>query len=345
MYRFTRNTPIFPQPKRRQLWGQIPLALQGPKLLDRVHFACRRRHYSPKTEKSYRYWIKRYIYFHHKMHPLKMDASHVELFLNHLAVVEKVSPSTQNQALNAIVFLYKQVLDTELGKMENLRYAKRRKRIPVVFSRDEVNRLMTYLNPKFELMAGIMYGSGLRVGECAQLRIMDIDFEYHSIFVRSGKGNKDRRTLLPRRIVGPLQAHIAKVKAMHDTDLQNGAGYTKLPNALHRKYPYAERDFAWQFLFPSNCRRLDRVFNIERRWYTSVSSVQKAIRSAIRRAKIYKHAGCHTLRHSFATHMLEAGYDIRTIQELLGHSSVQTTQIYTHVIKAGGLGARSPLDE
>jgi len=274
-----------------------------------------------------------------------MDASHVELFLNHLAVVEKVAPATQNQALNAIVFLYKQVLDTELGKLENLQYAKRCKRIPVVFSREEVKRLMGHLNSKFELMAGIMYGSGLRVSECARLRVMDIDFEYQSIFVRSGKGKKDRRTLLPRRIVEPLKTQIEKVKALHESDLQDGAGYTKLPYALHRKYPYAERSVAWQFLFPSSCRRLDATFNIERRWYTSVSSVQKAVRCAIRKASIYKHGGCHTLRHSFATHMLEAGYDIRTIQELLGHNSVQTTQIYTHVIKSGGMGARSPLDQ
>jgi len=266
------------------------------------------------------------------------------LFLNHLAVNEKVSSSTQAQALNAVVFLYKQVLGIDLGQMENLRYAKQRKRIPVVFSHDEVNKIISYLSGKFELMASLMYGSGLRVGECVQLRVKDIDFEYHAIFVRSGKGNKDRRTVLPRRLVTPLLTYIEKLKALHSADIREGAGYTKLPNALHRKYPYAERDFAWQFLFPSSCRRLDRTFGIERRWYTSVSTVQKAVHKAIRQAGIYKHAGCHTLRHSFATHMLETGHDIRTIQELMGHSSVQTTMIYTHVTKSAGIGARSPLD-
>jgi integron integrase len=312
--------------------------------LDQLHFCLARRHYSPRTEKAYRYWIKQYIFFHNKRHPLELNADHISLFLNHLAAERHVSASTQTQALNDLVFLYKQVLNKDLGDLEHLQRIQRKEFLPAVLSESEAQRLFEQLTGVPWIMGMLMYGSGIRVNETVTLRVMDIDFDYRCIMIRSPKGGRDRVTVLPEVVIEPLKRHIKQVKAIHDNDLANGAGYTKLPNALHRKYPNAERSFGWQFLFPSSATRLDRTFKVVRRWHTSASTLQKAIKQAATRAHIYKKTTPHTLRHSFATHCLAAGMDIRTIQELLGHKDVKTTQIYTHILKKGGLAVVSPAD-
>ena len=316
----------------------------GPKLMDRVHFACRRRHFSPKTEAAYRHWFKRFIFFHNKQHPKDLGPYEIEAFLNHLAVTERVAASTQNQALNALLFLYKQVLKLDIEHLDNLVRARRPQRLPIVLSRDEVQRVLAQLSGTPWLIASMIYGGGLRVNECAQLRIQDIDFEYSSIIIRNGKGAKDRHTLLEKALHDPLRAHINRLRALHVEDLAHGAGYTRLPHALRKKYPNAERELIWQYLFPSAVGRYDPILKAERRWHTSVATIQKSFRRAVLRAQIRKHATPHTLRHSFAPHMLDAGFDIRTIQELMGHKNVQTTMIYTHVQNIMERGVRSPLD-
>jgi integron integrase len=314
-----------------------------PKLLDHVRSVMRRRHYAFRTEQAYLDWIVRFIRFHKMRHPQSMDTPEIEAFLNHLAA-QNVSASTQNQAFSALLFLYQQVLDKPLSaRIEALR-AKTPTRLPVVLSQDEVRCLLEDLTGNHQLIARLLYGSGLRLMEALRLRVKDVDFAQHQIIVRAGKGNKDRVTLLADALIQPLQHQLKRVKALHQHDLAKGFGHVYLPDALERKYPNANREWGWQYLFPARHLSVDPRSNQVRRHHLDESGLRKAIRQSAQRAGINKPVGPHTLRHSFATHLLEAGYDIRTIQELLGHKDVKTTMIYTHVIKRGGFGVRSPLD-
>lgn len=315
------------------------------KLLDRVRDAIRRKHYSIRTEEAYINWIKRFILFHHKRHPNEMGAAEVEAFLTHLAVKENVAASTQNQALSALWFLYREVLHQDLdGPIDALRACKP-KRLPAVLTKEEVHRVLGQLSGDHLLMAKLLYGSGLRLMECARLRVKDVDFAYHTIVVRDGKGMEDRVTMLPDGVIPPLQEHLQRVKQLHEQDLAKGHGSVYLPYALERKYPNANREWIWQYVFPANRLSVDPRSGIVRRHHVDESGLQKAVREAARLARIEKRVTCHIFRHSFATHFLEAGYDIRTVQELLGHKDVKTTMIYTHVLQRGGLAVRSPLDK
>lgn len=314
-----------------------------PKLLDQVRQKIRLKHYSIRTETTYVQWIKRYILYHNKTHPKQMGAQHIESFLSHLASERKVSASTQNQALNALVFLYKQVLALPVGNLENMVRAKKPSLLPVVLSRQEIKSILTHLDGIHWLGASLLYGAGLRLMECIRLRVQDIDFDYQCIIVRNGKGAKDRVTMLPKELSGPLKKQINRVVEIHQQDLAEGFGRVYLPYALERKYPNANSELAWQYLFPSSHRSIDPRSNIERRHHINESVLQRAIKKGLRCAKINKKAGCHTLRHSFATHLLENGYDIRTVQELLGHNDLRTTMIYTHVLNNGAMSVNSPL--
>jgi integron integrase len=314
------------------------------KLLEKVRDVLRVKHYSLKTEKAYINWIVRFIRFHNKRHPCEMGESEISQFLTHLARDAHVAASTQNQALNAIVFLYKNVLHIEHGEFRDIHWAKKPRHLPVVLTRQEVGRLFQQLKGRDWLMASLLYGSGLRLMECLRLRIKDIDFTSKQICVRSGKGDKDRLTMLPDSVISDLKLHIQQNKLLHEQDLNQGYGSVELPFALERKYKQAAKEWAWQYVFPASRISTDPRSGIRRRHHLDESVTQKAIKRAIRQAGIQKHAGCHTLRHSFATHLLENGYDIRTIQELLGHNDVNTTMIYTHVLNRGGLAVQSPLD-
>ena len=320
-------------------------AMDKPKLLDRVRATARLRHLSLGTERAYSDWIRRFILFHRKRHPAEMGAEEIRLFLSHLAVDGRVAASTQNVALCALLFLYRDVLQVELPYVEGIQRAKRPTRVPVVFTRGEVASLMSHLSGTYGLIAGLLYGSGLRLMEAARLRVKDLDFDYMEILVRDGKGEKDRRTILPRPLCEPLRHQLARVKLLHEKDLREGFGEVYLPYALARKYSSAAREWAWQYVFPSARLSVDPRSGVTRRHHASADSVQREVKRAIKSAGITKHGGCHTLRHSFATHLLEDGYDLRTIQELLGHSDVRTTQIYTHVLNRGGRGVRSPLEK
>jgi integron integrase len=302
------------------------------------------RHYSRRTEKAYIGWIKRFIFFHGVRHPDEMGEREVMAFLSDLAVRQRVSASTQTQAFSALLFLYREVLGRRLEGLEEGVRAKRPVRLPVVLSRDEVRAVLDRLQGGPWLMAALIYGSGLRILECARLRVKDLDFTRAEILVRDGKGRKDRTTLLPGRLVDPLRAHLERVHAQHEEDLARGGGRVPLPEALARKYPGANAEWAWQWVFPASRSYLSPQLGIRCRHHVHETVLQRAFHEAVRCAGITKHATCHTLRHSFATHLLEAGYDIRTIQELLGHNDVSTTMIYTHVLNRGGLGVRSPLD-
>jgi len=313
------------------------------KLLDQVRDAIRLKHYSYRTEQAYVGWIKRYIYFHDVRHPSEMGAPEVEAFLTHLAVKEHVAASTQNQALSALLFLYREVLHRELGPVDALR-AKRPKRLPTVLTKDETLRLIGCLSGTHQLMAKLIYGSGVRLMECLRLRVKDLEFERRALIVRDGKGAQDRVTVLPDSLVPLLQEHLQRVKALHEQDLAQGYGAVYLPDALARKYPNADREWGWQYVFPASSLSQDPRSGVTRRHHLHESSLQKAIKEAARLAGIVKPVGPHTLRHCFATHLLEAHYDIRTVQELLGHKDVKTTMIYTHVLNRGGLAVRSPLD-
>mgnify|MGYP006303478233 CR=1 FL=1 len=313
------------------------------KLLDQVRDAIRLKHYSYRTEQTYVGWIRRYILFHDKRHPKDMGAPEVEAFLTHLAVEGNVAASTQNQALCAILFLYNNVLNQELGKLDAVR-AKRSKYLPTVLTKAEVRGILQHVTGVPELVIQILYGSGLRLSEGLSLRIKDLDFAQRQIVVRDTKGNEDRITMLPDSLITPLQQHLQKVKRLHELDLDQGYGSVYLPFALERKHPYADRAWIWQFAFPSSSRCRDPRSGVIRRHHLHESGVQKTLKQAVRVAGIAKRVGCHTFRHSFATHLLEDGYDIRTVQELLGHKDVKTTMIYTHVLNRGGLGVRSPLD-
>lgn len=317
------------------------------KLLDRVREVMRFKHYSLRTEVTYCDWIERFIRFHGMRHPSDMREAEVGEFLTHLAVNGKVSASTQNQALSALLFLYKQVLEQDIGWLEGVERAKKPVRVPVVLSRDEVHKVFAHLHGTPKLMAALLYGSGLRLLECLRLRVKDIDLAEARITVREGKGGKDRVTMLPVQLAARLERHLLKVKAQHEQDLEDGFGTVYLPNALDRKYPNAAREWAWQYVFPSSRLSSDprsEGASVKRRHHLDESSLQLAVKKAVRASGITKPASCHTLRHSFATHLLENGYDIRTVQELLGHKDVSTTQIYTHVLSRPGLGVTSPLD-
>ncbi len=304
------------------------------KLMDQVREVMRYHHYSYRTESTYCQWILRYIRFYGgKTHPRELGSRHVERFLSHLAVQEKVAASTQRQALNALVFLYRRVLFIPLDEKIAPIRSKKHRRPPVVLTSEEVQRLFLHMSGTHLLMAKLLYGSGLRLMECIRLRIQDVDFGQKKLYVRGGKGGKDRVTVLPPSIIGELQEHIAKVTALHHQDLEQGFGEVYLPGALARKYPGAARETGWQYVFPARKRSVDPRSGVERRHHVMESGLQKAVKRAATRAGIAKKVGCHTLRHSFATHMLEKGVNIRVLQELLGHADVRTTEIYTHVMK------------
>ena len=317
---------------------------QSPRLLDAVRARIRRLGLSIRTEKTYVDWIRRFILANGKRHPREMGAPEVEWFLTELAIKGQVAAATQNQALSALLFLYREVLGLELPWMDNIRRAKRPERLPVVLTVEEVTRVLDQMNGTPHLMASLLYGAGLRLMECVRLRVQDIDFQRREITVRHGKGGKDRRTVMPAATVEPLQRQLAEAKALHDRDLRAGFGAVWLPGALERKYPNAATEWVWQYVFPARTRSVDPRSGIERRHHVDEKSLQRAVRVAVKAARIPKPATCHTLRHSFATHLLESGSDIRTIQELLGHSDVSTTMIYTHVLNRGGAGVLSPLD-
>jgi len=313
-------------------------------LLQKVRACIRLKHYSPRTEKAYVHWIRRYILFHGKKHPAQMGTEEVREFLSNLAVQKRVSASTQNQALSALLFLYKHILEQELGWVSDVVRAHRPQHLPTVLSREEVARVLGQLEGTDRLVARLMYGTGMRLLEALTLRVGDIDFEYRQITVRSGKGFKDRVTILPDAVKQDLLSHLERVRHLHKRDIADGFGLAPLPFALARKYPDAPRDWRWQFVFPSRVRSRSAVDPVVRRWHTSPSDLQRAIKIAGRRAQVDRRVSTHTLRHCFATHLLEDGYDIRTVQELLGHSDVKTTMIYTHVMRKGAKGVMSPLD-
>ena len=329
--------------------GQTQSRSKPKKLLDQVRDVMRLKHYSLRTERTYWDWIERFIRFHKMRHPAEMGEAEVGEFLTHLAREGNVAASTQNQALSALLFLYKEVLKQEFGWLEGVERAKKPARLPVVLTRDEVHKIFAHLHGTPRLMAGLLYGSGLRLMECVRLRIKDVDFGYARITVRDGKGAKDRVTMLPVNLAAPLQRHLQKVRAQHEQDLADGFGEVYLPQGLARKYPNAAREWAWQYLFPSARLSLDPRAEssdaIRRRHHLDESWLQQAMKKAVRASGIAKPASCHTLRHSFATHLLENGYDIRTVQELLGHKDTSTTMIYTHVLNKPALGVKSPLDQ
>jgi integron integrase len=326
--------------------SSLPVAPEpsNPKLLDQVRQLMRLRHYSLRTEGAYVGWIRRYILFHGKQHPSDLDEKHVSEFLSSLAINGRVAASTQNQALNALLFLYKEVLQRELGFVGNALRVKRPPKVPAVLAPDEARAVLSHLDGQYRLMGQLLYGSGLRLLECLRLRVKDVDLHYLHITVRDPKGGRERKTMLPVSLAASLREHLDKVKARHEQDLAEGFGSVHLPGALERKIPSASRQRAWQYVFAAERRSIDSRTGIERRHHVNEKNLQNAVKAAVRKSGIPKRASCHTLRHSFATHLLERGYDIRTVQELLGHKDVSTTMIYTHVLNRPGIGVRSPLD-
>jgi integron integrase len=316
------------------------------KLLDQYRDTLRVKHYSHRTEETYVNWVRQFILYHQKRHPREMGVHEINQYITHLAVERRFAASTQNQALSAILFLYRHVLGLELDEsaLPALRPAKP-KRIPTVLSRAEVKAVIQNMDGIYQIMARLMYGSGLRIIETLRLRVKDLDFHNHQIIVRDGKGGDDRVTVFPDTLLEPLRLHLNYVRALHEKDLAAGYGTVYLPNALARKYPNAEREFAWQYVFPAAELSIDPVTGVKQRHHIHETSLQKAVRTAARLAKIDKPVSPHTFRHSFATHLLENKYDIRTVQELLGHKDVKTTMIYTHVLQRGAGAVRSPLDE
>jgi integron integrase len=314
------------------------------KLLDQLRQLIRTKHLSIRTEKTYVQWVKRYILYHNKTHPAKLSSHHINQYLTYLAVKKNVAASTQNQALNAIVFMYKHLLRQDVNQIGDYIRAKRSKKIPVVLSKDEAQLVFNHLSGIYKLIAGLLYGSGLRIMECMRLRIKDVDFKYRCITVRDGKGQKDRVTILPDKIVPRLKLQIEKAKIIHQQDINDGHGTVYLPFALERKYKNAGKDWRWQYVFPAPQLSIDPRSGIKRRHHLSENRMQKEMHLAVQKTGLSKPASCHTLRHSFATELLASGYDIRTVQELLGHKNLNTTMIYTHIIKKGGRGVKSPLD-
>ena len=315
-----------------------------PTLSERIRNAARFKHLSLRTENTYLSWIKQYYYFYDKKAPDLLNAEHISKFLTHLAVHRRVSPSTQNQALCALLFLYKDVLQIEIPRIENIQRAPFKRKIPIVFSQLEAKAILSKMRgSQYYLMASLLYGSGLRLMECIRLRVKDLNFETNQIYVQDSKGQNARITLLPLALKQPLERHLLKVKAVHQEDLAEGFGQVYLPYAIDRKYPSAARTWGWQYVFPAPKRSADPHSGKVRRHHVSETLLQRAVKAAIRSAGISKPGGCHTLRHSFATHLLEKGYDIRTIQQLLGHKDVNTTMIYTHILKSTR-GIQSPID-
>jgi len=330
------------------LEGQQPyqqsLTARKPKLLEQLRQALRSRHYSRRTEQTYCQWVKRFIYFHRVRHPAEMGEPEINAFLTHLAVKERVSASTQNQALSALLFLYRHVLKRKIGDLGEVIRARKPKHLPVVMTREEVKVVLSHLKGDRWLMASLMYGAGLRLMECLRLRVQGVDFAANQLIVRDGKGFKDRVTMLPEMVKDPLLQHLKSVKGIHERDLAEGYGCVFMPYALAKKYPNAAANWRWQFVFPQEHRWVNRKTGQQGRHHVHESVLQRAVKEAVRRAGMVKHATPHTFRHSFATHLLEDGYDIRTVQELLGHKDVKTTMVYTHVLNRGGKGVRSPLD-
>ncbi len=316
----------------------------SPRLLDRVREAIRIRHYSFRTEQQYVGWIRRFIVFHGRRHPLTLGGNDVESFLSHLAIQRHVSAATQAQALSALLFLYKKVLNVDLPWLSGVVRATRPKRLPVVLTRAEVRSVLATLHGKHWLVASLLYGSGLRLMEALRLRVKDVNIEQRLLLVRDGKGAKDRVTILPEALLNPLTRQIEEVRERHRAAMSRGFAGVELPHSLERKYPRAHLEIGWQYVFPANKPSRDPRNGAWRRHHLYEDSVQRAVKEAVRAAGIDKPASCHTFRHSFATHLIESGADIRTVQELMGHSSVKTTQIYTHVLNRGGIAARSPLD-
>ena len=316
----------------------------APRLYDRVVEVLRARHYSRRTEEAYVHWIRRFLGFHPGRHPRELAEGDVNRFLTHLAVRENVAASTQNQALASLLFLYEHVLEQPLNRIEGVVRARKPKRLPVVLTREEVTAVLHHLEGVPRLVCTLLYGSGVRLLEGLGLRVKDVDFERREITVRDGKGRRDRVTMLPEVLLGPLRNHLRPVREQHQADLALGLGEAPLPDALARKYPSAGREWAWQWVFPASSHYLDRRTGVRHRHHLHESVIQRAVHEAVRRAGVGKPATSHTFRHSFATHVLEDGYDIRTVQELLGHRDVKTTMVYTHVLNRGGLGVHSPLD-
>jgi integron integrase len=315
-----------------------------PRLLDQLRDRIRLRHYSIRTEAAYSEWVRRFVLFHGKRHPREMGQAEVEAFLTHLAVAGRVAASTQNQAKSALLFLYKDVLGLELPWLSGIQSAKRPARLPVVLTRSEVRAVLGHTTGTSGLVLQLLYGTGMRILEALRLRVKDVDFERRELIIRDGKGARDRVTMLPAQLALAMRAHLVRVTLLHESDLREGYGAVYLPFALERKYPNAAREWAWQYVFPSQHRSVDPRSGRERRHHASDTSIQRTMRGALRSAGIVKPATPHTLRHSFATHLLEDGYDIRTVQELLGHRDVATTQIYTHVLNRGPRAVLSPLD-
>jgi integron integrase len=313
------------------------------KLLDQVREVARLRHFSLRTEQAYTGWVRRFLLFHKQQagqwrHPSELSGGDVAAYLSHLASAEKVSAATQRQAMNGLVFLYREVLHLPLSGLEEAVRVRRPARLPTVLSKEETQRLLTAMKGTAQLMARLLYGTGMRLMECLRLRVKDVDFERHEIIIREGKGNKDRRTVLPDRLKAELQTHLERVRLLHEQDLADGLGWVALSDGLARKYPNAEKEWAWQWVFPSATRSRDPISGRLGRHHTAETALQRAIKEAVRLARLTKPASCHTLRHSFATHLLENGYDIRTVQDLLGHKYVTTTQVYTHVMAKPGIG-------
>jgi len=322
-----------------------PPVAKDKKLLDQMREALQAQHYSHRTETTYVDWVRRFILFHNKRHPKEMGSPEVAAFITHLATERKVAASTQNQALSAIIFLYREILRQPLETVDAVR-ARKPEHLPTVLSKTEVMRVIGAMSGTHQLMAKILYGSGLRVIECVRLRVKDLDFEQHCLIVRDGKGEKDRVTMLSDSIFAPLKEHLQRVKQIHENDLKGGFGAVYLPYAIENKYTNASREWAWQYIFPAKSITSDPVSGILRRHHLDESGIQKAVHSAAQLAGITdKTVSCHTFRHSFATHLLQNGYDIRTVQELLGHKDVKTTMIYTHVLQRGAGAVRSPLDD
>jgi len=325
--------------------GHAPGGYKQPKLLDLLRQALRSRHYSRRTEQTYCHWVKRFIYFHKVRHPAEMGEPEINAFLTHLAVKERVTASTQTQALSALLFLYRHVIGHEVGDLGHVIRARKPKRLPVVMTREEVKAVLANLTGDKWLMASLMYGAGLRLMECLRLRVQDIDFTRKEILVRDGKGSKDRITMLPESLQAPLQDHLKRVKTIHERDVADGWGRVPMPYALDRKYLNAAAEWRWQWVFPQERRWRNSKTGEQGRHHVDESLVQRAVKEAVTSASLVKRASCHTFRHSFATHLLESGYDIRTVQELLGHKDVKTTMVYTHVLNQGPKGVRSPIDE
>jgi len=343
MPNITRSSPPnIPSPGKSARPESAP---KGKKLLDQYGEFLRNRHYSLRTEKTYIGWVRQYILFHNKRHPREMGVAEINEFITHLVNQRSVSASTQNQAISAILFLYRNVLNIQLDEkaLVPIRPTKP-KRVPTVLSREEAKKVIAQMDGIYKVMTQIMYGSGLRLMEVLRLRVKDLDFANRQIIVRDGKGENDRVTMFPDILLEPLRLHIQQVKAQHELDLSQGFGTVHLPYALARKYPNANREFAWQYVFPAHDLSVDPVSGFQQRHHWNESALQKAVRQAARLARIDKPVSPHTFRHSFATHLLENGYDIRTVQELLGHKDVKTTMIYTHVLNRGGLAVKSPLD-